>query len=397
MSESKPQTNRIRATSIQPEPWEGSMADMDRILSATQPTAVDDAGDAYIEAAKKFAATAEKLRKHAGTLANVWKGKDADAAQKQMQRLHATSREMDYKATQTGTALKGHAEKLEWYKEKRPQEGFLSGIDVGDVASFAFGGLTGLGAKRLFVGSEEDNAAREHMNRLQQRTVEANNYMPNDLTTDLPDPGGSRFERPPGENNPPGGGGRYPGGGGGPNLPKDPFGSGDRLPQDPFGSGDGTNPPRDPFGPGGGPDVPSDPFGPGGSGSGSGTDLAGFNPGGGGGGGGLGGDPFGRGGLGGGAGGGLPAGGGPSAGGMGGLSGGPLGAGGGMGAGGAAGAGAGRGAAAGRGMGMGMGGAPMGGGGGKGGGEDHERSTWLTEDEDVWGGDDGDTAPPVIG
>jgi len=35
-------------------------------------------------------------------------------------------------------------------------------------------------------------------------------------------------------------------------------------------------------------------------------------------------------------------------------------------------------------------------GGGSEGEEERERSTWLTEDDDVWGGD-GDTAPPVIG
>jgi hypothetical protein len=39
----------------------------------------------------------------------------------------------------------------------------------------------------------------------------------------------------------------------------------------------------------------------------------------------------------------------------------------------------------------------MGGHGGSGEGEEErERSTWLTEDDDVWGGD-GDAAPPVIG
>jgi hypothetical protein len=38
---------------------------------------------------------------------------------------------------------------------------------------------------------------------------------------------------------------------------------------------------------------------------------------------------------------------------------------------------------------------PMGGGAGGDGDKDRERSTWLTEDEGVWGGD-GDVAPPVI-
>ncbi|SEG79394.1 hypothetical protein SAMN04489712_112209 [Thermomonospora echinospora] len=45
-----------------------------------------------------------------------------------------------------------------------------------------------------------------------------------------------------------------------------------------------------------------------------------------------------------------------------------------------------------------MSGMPMmpGAGGGKDGEKERERTTWLTEDEDVWGAD-GDTAPPVIG
>jgi hypothetical protein len=43
-------------------------------------------------------------------------------------------------------------------------------------------------------------------------------------------------------------------------------------------------------------------------------------------------------------------------------------------------------------------GMPMGAGhgGGQNDGEERERTTWLTEDEDVWGADDG-AAPPVIG
>ncbi|GAB3662475.1 hypothetical protein GCM10027589_25340 [Actinocorallia lasiicapitis] len=48
------------------------------------------------------------------------------------------------------------------------------------------------------------------------------------------------------------------------------------------------------------------------------------------------------------------------------------------------------------GMGMPMGGM-LGGAGGSGrGGQEHERTTWLSEDEEIWGSDD-DVAPPVIG
>jgi hypothetical protein len=76
---------------------------------------------------------------------------------------------------------------------------------------------------------------------------------------------------------------------------------------------------------------------------------------------------------------------------------GPGGAGSGAGAGGP-GSGLGGSGAAGRGAGGvgGVGGTPMHGGGGSGDEEERERSTWLTEDEDVWGGDT-DSPPPVIG
>jgi hypothetical protein len=45
----------------------------------------------------------------------------------------------------------------------------------------------------------------------------------------------------------------------------------------------------------------------------------------------------------------------------------------------------------------GMMGAPMMGGAGGQGGKERERQTWLTEDEDFWGANEGDVAPPVIG
>src|SRR6266516_3912802 len=125
--------------------------------------------------------------------------------------------------------------------------------------------------------------------------------------------------------------------------------------------------------------------GPGGPGPGGGVDtgagLAGFDGGGGAGGGGAGG--FGAGDAGGiGPGSGIGAGGGGA-----GLSGGGAGGGSGLAGGGAGAGGAGAAAASGRGM------MPMHGGQG-GDEEERERSTWLTEDDDIWGGEDG--LPPVL-
>jgi hypothetical protein len=145
--------------------------------------------------------------------------------------------------------------------------------------------------------------------------------------------------------------------------------------------------------------------GTGGLGSGSGTGFNPYDPGsrlaGSGGLGGLGsGHPggLGAGGLGsGGVGSGLGPGGiggGPGAGGVG-SGAGALGAGRGGPGSGPGGSGSGSAGAAGRGAG-GVGGAPMHGGGHGGDEEERERSTWLTEDEDVWGGNT-DVPPPVIG
>jgi hypothetical protein len=39
---------------------------------------------------------------------------------------------------------------------------------------------------------------------------------------------------------------------------------------------------------------------------------------------------------------------------------------------------------------------PMMGGGQPQNGQDRQRGAWMTESEDIWGGDDGDVAPPLI-
>jgi hypothetical protein len=153
------------------------------------------------------------------------------------------------------------------------------------------------------------------------------------------------------------------------------------------GIGPGTGPGYGPgTGPGGnGPGTGPGGIGPGGIGPGTGVDtgagLAGFDGGGAGG--------FGAGDAGGvGPGGGIGPGSGAGAGGGGaGLSGGGAGGGAGLVGGGAGAGGAGAAAAGGRGM------MPMHGGQG-GDEEERERSTWLTEDDDIWGGEDG--LPPVL-
>ncbi|MFC6880068.1 WXG100 family type VII secretion target [Actinomadura yumaensis] len=411
--DSRPQTTPIRVSATQPGEWDGDIDALKQILNATKPDEVRQAGEAYANAAKKFQATADLLRKHAIGLSNAWKGTDSNAAQKQMQRLNATGREMNVRYGENGTALTQHAEKLQWYKDHAPGEGLIPHFDVGSAAKFALGatiaGPAGgvlavgglnvsktLGDIKNFFGNEEKKLAKQHMQKLQERTIETNNnWVPKEITVDMPNPGAGVNDRNP---QIPGGGvpgGGVPGGG----VP----GGGVPGGGVPGGGVPGGGVPGGGV-PGGG--VPGGGV-PGGGipGGGHGSDLSGL-PGGGGGGGG---DPFGRQGLGGGGipggggggGGGVPGGGIPG-GGAGGLAGGIPGGGAGMGKGAmGAGAGAGKGGfGAGKAGAGGMGGAPMGGrGGGAGGGgnDEHERTTWLHEDEDVWGGSDGDTSPPVIG
>jgi uncharacterized protein YukE len=381
-----PQTFHIRHHA-QHGSFDGGIDQMNQILNSTDPGAVKEAGAAYKAAAQKFSNTMEALRREVKALVDNWGGEAAEKAVNQMEKLYNSTHELYTGTWQVGYSLSDHGEKLQWYKDHQPGKGLIPGVSMGDVATggaaaVATGNpVTGLiagGVSALTGDSGEDQAAQEHMNRLATRTIEANQAMPESIAPDFPGQGRYGPGGDPPQGPTPYSGGGAPGGGGG-SVPSDPFGSGGSDPfaaskPDPFGNAPGA---------GSGAGAGNDPFG-------SGTDLAGV---GGGPGAGAG---LGSGGLGGGAGAGAGLGGGPGAGA--GLGGGPnaAGLGAGMGPGMGAGRGVGAGAAGKGGAGRpGMGGAPMGGHGGEG-EEERERSTWLTEDEDVWGADD-DAAPPVIG
>lgn len=425
MGESKPTSHVIRWGASSPKPFDGGMKEMKAALQHVDHEKVANAGISYTKAAVKLREAAELLHDKQDALRDAWEGDDADAAIKQMKKLQFTAENLYQVAEKVGKALTDAAPKLEAAVNNKPDDGFLASFKR-ELSSFtdseakyaagatiaspgggllAVGGMNALQALGL-MDNESDRVARDHMNKLGSELAKADHTIPNSFETDQiyggnagnvdepppppPPPPGPKGGGPPGS---PGGGlpgspeGGFPGGPGG-GLPNSP-GAGDRpnpnLPNGPLGTGPHgglpTGPGRSdlaglPTGPGLGGPGGSDPFGKAG--------LGGL-PGGGPGGGGLPG--------GGGAAAGLP--GGPMAGRLGAPGGGP-----GMGAGSGAGVGTGTGRGAGAGVrggaGAMAGGAPMGRGGGQG-EEEHERSTWLTEDEDVWGGDDGDAAPPVIG
>jgi hypothetical protein len=346
------------------------MATVRDMLNKMQPGKTEAAANAYNAVASRMDQTVELLYKQAQRLVENWGGDDAEAAMKQMQKAYDQAYEIHDKSNTTGTALSGYAEKQRGWQDS------VNGVG-GSLLSNGFVHAVSPGA--AFAGND---AADHIMEAVQNGTVESNNQFPGSIRADMPGTDRTPYN---------------------PNEPRNPAGPGPGVPNSP-GGGVGAGGPSHVGGAGAG-SLPTGgggagglPGGDGGTGMHDGvvgTDLAGLPPGGGGGtgAGGLGGG-LGSGGLGGGGlGGGLGAGG-AGAGGLGAAGAGGLGAGVGPGAGamGRGGAGAGRGGAAG------ANGMPMGAGrgGGSGDEEEHERSTWLAEDEDVWTGGD-DVAPPVIG
>ncbi|MCP2343645.1 WXG100 family type VII secretion target [Actinomadura rupiterrae] len=339
---------------------------------------VGDASDAYRDAGDVLAEMANNLRAHASTIVGAWKGDSAQKALDQLKQVHWTATNLsNSSATNASNYHWFKYQILDWYKAK------AESMDDG-----------------MFHDSDDDKYAGEMLNKFAMRAGQAWDGHPDKITKDLPGDGKGDLGDPrnPG-GGPPGGGppgGGPPGGGPHGGGPKGSFDPNKNNPFKHFNENNNPhlnpndhnkfNDPNSKFPNSHNPNWNNsnnhNPFqDPNHKTNLSSFDPSGMGPGGGPGGGGGGMGPFGGdgGGLGpGGSGGGL------GGGGITGVPGGALG--GGFGAGAAAGGRAG------------MNGMPMGGQhGGQGEGEkERERSTWLTEDEDVWGADD-DTAPPVIG
>jgi hypothetical protein len=358
--------------------WENDYEALLKIVRSTDPGHVASAGAAYLAIFNRMNETVGLLYSQAQKLAENWGGADADAAMKQMQKAYEQANEISTKSSGTGNALNAHATMLTSWKNTLHGEHWY-GVEVGTGGTDTGDWLKG-----------ESAMGRQLMEKLQNQTVESNGNFPDGIRQDMANPSVDEINPnrvPPGGHPPGGGGGGHlPGGGGGPghlagggngpgHLPGGGNGPG-HLPGGGNGPGHlpgGNGPGHLPGGPNGG-HLPH----------GGGTELAGLPSSGGGG---LG---AGGGGLGGGLGAGAAGAGslGSAGAGPGGLGAGGLGAMPGMGGG-----------LAGKNSPGGPGGMPMGAGAGQGRGgdeEERERTTWLVEDEDVWGAD-GDATPPVIG
>ncbi len=403
------------------EVWNNNFNEIRKIVDSMQPDQLESGAKEYNRLASRMHSSATLIYKQGMRMAEAWGGDDAKAAMEDLNKTYRQVQEIEKISRETGKAMDAHAKTQHGWKNSygsgSAMDGWVKDVVTWGTRILASNPATAPTAIAGVIGN--NIGAKNVMDNINEGTVQSNNNFPAAIRQDLASPNirDTEFPDSPGNGRPPGSP-KMPGGGGpgaGPGGPGDlPGGPGD-LPGGPGGPGDLPGGPGGPNTPGGpnGPGIPGGPDGPGGlpgggpgggpgdigSGPGGpGTDLASM-PGGPGAGPGLGAGGVGGGGVGGGMPGGLGGGpgGGPGLGGGVGAGPGGLGAGVGPGAGLVGGPGAlGKGSMGGRGgMGMGM---PMGAGARPGGdgGDEHERQTWLTADEDVWGGND-DTAPPVIG
>ncbi|WP_119726949.1 hypothetical protein [Thermomonospora amylolytica] len=370
--------------------WEDQFDKLRQIVDGMNPTQVDAGAGAYGKAATRLETTVNLLRDIGYKLHAEWGGEDAKKALTQMNKAYVQAQEIRDRSKEVSQALRTHAGQQREWKAQYGSGGSTDSI-VREIARAV--GPTPSAINNLSAG--------DAMHQLNVGTERTNDMFPAGIKQEMPMTGdrNNPWVDPPVSTKPTdtGGGPGMSGTGGTQNTPTSdlsgrPDSPGDSKPNGFDGVIDGRDftDPNSPNGTG-----QNGPGGPGGSdlvgsGVGGGSSLAGLGPGGGTGLSGPGGGP----GLG---AGGLPGGPGGAPGGLGGLAG-PGGMPGGPGAlgqggviGGPGGLGAGRGAAGAMGMPMGMGA----GAGQRGQNEERERTTWLTEDEEVWLGEDG-VGPGVI-
>lgn len=404
MGEPTKSSFKVNDESLPEGHWQGKYEDFKKLGDGLDIDTFSKSADPYAKAQGLLMATYEELSTQAYSLADLWQGKASVEFQKNLKALYESACALADATGQVNVAIGYHASDLQTLKENVDKMKPDTSESAGD---WFFGdSWDPLGI------SHRTTDAEQHQNQANQKVQD---WVNKDLThnttsytyTELPksvhltipnptpgayDPNKTKPGGPDGPGGLPTGGG---GGGGMPNMtPTTPHTTpptphltptsyhpntdltnlpSHHTPATPPGSDLSGLDTHMPGGPGGGPNLSQGLGGPGGGG---GPGLGGLDPHGGG----LGGP-----------GGGL---GGPGMSGLGARGAGANGAG--LGGAAAEEAAAQRAAMGGRG-GM-NGGMPMGMGAGAGGGQEQERerTTWLTEDEDVWGGD-GDVAPPVIG
>ncbi len=120
------QIQAIKAGTAPPRGDTGTYGGVESVrtkLQNTNPEALSTAGDAYIAAAGYLEDTYNLLESLAGTMAGDWKDKSSQQAQQALQLLHASARELAARARQVGAAHKDYADELRKAKSHLPESG----------------------------------------------------------------------------------------------------------------------------------------------------------------------------------------------------------------------------------------------------------------------------------
>jgi uncharacterized protein YukE len=166
-------TYPVRTEAVAPCDVSGySAAEIERLFSSLEPSAVEQAGAAHTAASRTLHQIAGNLASHMSVLADSWQGQAAQAAAGNFRKLHDTAAGLAGASAQTGSVLSWLGGTiLPFYKNyKAPHEGI-----VGDVEQF-------------FGQHPQDKAAQQVMQRLNNRLVQADGGLPDRVTKNLPAP-----------------------------------------------------------------------------------------------------------------------------------------------------------------------------------------------------------------
>ncbi|MFD0665603.1 hypothetical protein [Thermocatellispora tengchongensis] len=155
----------------------GGIGDVQNLLNSTDPERVARGGEAFTAASSLLGEVSTFLRAAGWTMDEHWRGEDARAAQQALRRLQATAAELSYRTGQVGSSLTFYGgEMLPWYRDHAVDYGTFEFDDelLGGALSF------------------NDDKAREHLTNLNTRIAEAYNALPDMVERHLPnaDPGG---------------------------------------------------------------------------------------------------------------------------------------------------------------------------------------------------------------
>ncbi|MEU5987631.1 hypothetical protein ABZ806_01500 [Spirillospora sp. NPDC047418] len=98
-----------------------SKEEITSLLRGTAPAAVTASGQSYVDLANAYDQAMTDLRKFAHDLADAWKGPASNAAQHQLRDLFAAAFEISSRSSEVGNAVKTHGTSyLAWYQQSMP-------------------------------------------------------------------------------------------------------------------------------------------------------------------------------------------------------------------------------------------------------------------------------------